>query len=203
MDSGLTRAEKNALTRRKLLDAAREVFVERGFHGASLDAVAERAGFTKGAVYSRFASKADLFLALLEERIDQSLAAIRAMAGSGAVEGDLEATTAFWDEILRTELDWTLLVLEFRVHVARNPDLNRRYAALHRRFRDGIAEAIKAGFAAAGTTPARPAEDLADELLALSSGSALERAADPGVLPVAAMTRLSLDVLRSGRPATT
>src|SRR5918911_418249 len=64
----LTRAEATAQTREQLLEAAERVFLERGFHAASLDAVAEEAGLTKGAVYSRFDSKADLFLAFLDER---------------------------------------------------------------------------------------------------------------------------------------
>ena len=53
--------------------AAQRVFFERGFHGASLEAVAEEAGVTKGAVYSRFESKADLFLAYQEERNEQTI----------------------------------------------------------------------------------------------------------------------------------
>ena len=56
------------MTRSRLLEAAERVFFGRGFHGASLEAVAEEAGLTKGAVYSRFESKADLFLAFQDER---------------------------------------------------------------------------------------------------------------------------------------
>src|SRR6516162_1593569 len=54
-------------TRRRLLRAGRRVFLERGFYGASLETVAHEAGLSKGAVYSRFENKADLFLALLQE----------------------------------------------------------------------------------------------------------------------------------------
>ena len=63
---GLTRAERKELTRELLFDAAIEVFARKGYHGASLDDVAEAAGFTKGAVYSNFTRKSDLFRALLE-----------------------------------------------------------------------------------------------------------------------------------------
>ena len=62
----LTRAERKELTRELLFDAAIEVFARKGYHGASLDDVAEAAGFTKGAVYSNFTRKSDLFRALLE-----------------------------------------------------------------------------------------------------------------------------------------
>ena len=62
----LTPERRRQQTRDYLLQAAAQVFAERGFHGASLDEVAAAAGFTKGAVYSNFKNKEDLFLALLE-----------------------------------------------------------------------------------------------------------------------------------------
>src|ERR1043165_9772619 len=65
----LTRAESQAQTRAALLQAGAEVFVERGFAGSSVEAIAARAGFTRGAFYSNFASKEELFAELLQERV--------------------------------------------------------------------------------------------------------------------------------------
>src|SRR5262249_32675835 len=56
------------------LDAARRVFLDRGYGGATVDAIAEEAGFSKGGVYSQFGSKADMFMALLERRITERAA---------------------------------------------------------------------------------------------------------------------------------
>src|SRR5436309_12037636 len=70
----LSRAEAKARTRQYLLDAAKEVFLRDGFEGASLDDNAEVAGFTRGAIYSNFSGKDDLFLALLEDRFTQAIA---------------------------------------------------------------------------------------------------------------------------------
>jgi AcrR family transcriptional regulator len=179
MRSGLARVEKNELTRRALLDAARRVFLDRGFHGASLDAVADDAGLTKGAVYSRFDSKADLFLALLDERIDERLEQVRATIGSGSIEDDVAALERQYMAILRTQLQWTLLVIEFRVHAARHPELNRRYAALHRRFRDALVDAAEEAASASGGAPPRPPEEMIEAAFVLGSGGALELAADP------------------------
>jgi AcrR family transcriptional regulator len=179
MRSGLARVEKNELTRRALLDAARRVFLERGFHGASLDAVADAAGLTKGAVYSRFDSKADLFLALLEERIEERIDQVRATIGSGSIEDDVAALERQYTAILRTQLQWTLLVIEFRVHAARHPELNRRYAALHRRFRAALVEAATESASASGGAPPRPPEEMIEAAFVLGSGGALELAADP------------------------
>src|SRR4029450_6889198 len=66
----LSRAERSAQTRAELMASARQLFLRQGFHACSLEMVAEEAGFTIGAVYSRFGSKADLFLAILDERVD-------------------------------------------------------------------------------------------------------------------------------------
>jgi AcrR family transcriptional regulator len=118
-----TRDEQREDTRRRLLDAARREFLRRGFHGASLDLVAEEAGFTKGAVYSRFASKADLFLALLDERITTRIAEMEAIAARE--HGPLGLGTAIgrqWDAKLQQDESWSLLLIEFRLHAARDPE---------------------------------------------------------------------------------
>ena len=73
----MSRTQRKEMTRELLLDAAIDVFAEKGYDGASLDDVADAAGFTKGAVYSNFTRKSDLFRALLEReasRYDQAIA---------------------------------------------------------------------------------------------------------------------------------
>src|ERR687898_92533 len=92
----LTRAEKSAQTRAELMASARQLFLRRGFHAASLEQVAEEAGFTIGAVYSRFGSKADLFLAILDDHIDQLVAqvALERLADPARVPEDLLSTMA-------------------------------------------------------------------------------------------------------------
>src|SRR4029077_17666951 len=87
----LSRAEQNDRNRALLLAAARRVFLERGYYAATLDQIADEAGFSKGAVYSRFASKADMFLALLEERIAERAAQNARLAGEVAGTGNFAA----------------------------------------------------------------------------------------------------------------
>ncbi len=179
-----SRTEQAELTRQSLLDAARTVFIERGFHAASLDAIADEAGFTKGAVYSQFHSKADLFLALLEQRIVQRIAEMRRSAET--VRGPAELATALsrqWDEKLRGDEQWSLLSIEFRLHAARDPDLNRRYAALHAQTRDAIAALIEREAAETGVVLSIPAEDIARGVLALGTGAVLERCAEGSSFP--------------------
>jgi AcrR family transcriptional regulator len=179
----LSRAEQATATEWRLLEAAYRVFLRLGFHGATLDAVAQEAGFTKGAVYSRFGSKADLFLALLERRAEQRARDIRDAVG----EVDSAAIPARagrqWAETLRDDLGWMLLVIEFRVHAARVPALNRRYAAVHDLVIRAVADGLARNAEAVGLDPAVAATDGARGLMALMSGLVLEHAAAPDALP--------------------
>src|SRR6202022_1842014 len=85
MPRRLTRKERQAHTRSCLMKSAARVFARRGLQHASIDEVAEDAGFTKGAFYANFKSKEELFLAMLDERFAERLAEI-----DHAIEGDEE-----------------------------------------------------------------------------------------------------------------
>jgi AcrR family transcriptional regulator len=65
----LTRAERQAQTRQEILDAAARVFVKRGFSGSSVEEISAEAGYTRGAFYSNFRSKNELFVELLHDRV--------------------------------------------------------------------------------------------------------------------------------------
>src|SRR6202050_5667236 len=156
MSLRLTRAEQTERNRAQLLAAARRVFLERGYYGASVDQIAEQAGFSTGVVYSQFGGKADLFLGLLEARIAQ-----RAAGNGHAVEhraGDrgLRRLLAPAASVDGAEPEWGLLVIEFRVHAARDPDLGRRYAAAHERTVAGMERAIALLYERSGTGPPLP-----------------------------------------------
>lgn len=69
-----TREESQMITRTKLLNAAEEEFSNMGFSGASVDRLTESAGFSRGAFYANYASKEDLFLALVEDRMNAIIA---------------------------------------------------------------------------------------------------------------------------------
>ena len=155
----MSRAESKAATREELLDAARRVFVERGYHGASLELVAGEAGYTKGAVYSAFGSKGLMFLAVYEREIEGRLEAFRA-AGADPV-----ATARDHLARVRREPGWTLALLEFRLHAAaRDAELNAAYADRHRAYLAALGAEV-------GTDPMA--------VIALGNGFALEQLAMP------------------------
>ena len=175
----LSRAEQNERNRALVLEAARRVFLARGYHAATLDEIADQAGFSRGVVQSRFGNKADLFLALLEEQIaERSAQNARLAEGLSGAEG-MRVLREHADRRTRAELDWGLLVIEFRVHAARDPDLSRRYAALHARTRQALAEVITGIYRRAGQLPPFPAEDMAQMILTVDAGIRLEQAAEP------------------------
>jgi len=174
----LSRAEQAERNRALVLAAARRVFLARGYHGATLEQIADEAGFSKGVVYSQFESKADLFLALLEARIEER-AAENARLAESLPGGDL---LALLDHLARGDHatpGWLLLVIEFRVHAARDAELSRRYAAAHARTVEALAGVLAAVYARNGQAPAIPPRQLAELLLAFSAGAALEHAANP------------------------
>ena len=178
--------------RARVLEAAAEVVAERGLAGASLDQVAAAAGFTKGAVYSNFASKDELFLALLEEHSARRIAAVeRALDRARDVPEALAAVAA---ELGRPDAGTQLLLVEFWQRAVRDPEVRAPFVGTRRALRARVADAA-AAFQAAH--PARdgdgrpwdPAE-LAVVLVALANGLALEALPDPEAVPEGVVDRV-------------
>jgi AcrR family transcriptional regulator len=178
----LSRAEQTQRNRQLLLAAARQVFVARGYHGATLETIADEAGFSKGVVYSQFRDKADLFLILLEARIEaRAEENARVVRGAQADRG----MGAFLEQgmrIIRAEPEWGLAVLEFRLHAARHPELNRRYLELHERAIRGLAEVFAEAYERAGQQLPLGAVNFAEAIFALGTGVELEQANNPTAL---------------------
>jgi AcrR family transcriptional regulator len=196
----LTQVERREDTRTRLLAAAREVFLERGYHGATLERVAATAGYTKGAVYARFSDKADLFLTLLANRLDANIPDLLALAESGEVEEAIRALMRLRTNRPHADIEWSRVVLEFRVHAARDPALNARFAAVYEKLRGGLTEIIGGLLARAGVErPRIPADALARVILALANGGLLEQFIDGDAFPQTAFEEVSLAVFREAQ----
>jgi AcrR family transcriptional regulator len=179
----LRRAEQVERNRTVVLDAARRVFLDRGYGGATVDAIAEEAGFSKGVVYSQFGSKADMFMALLEQRITARAAQNeRIAAGKSTAEAARELLLAANRDVV-SEQGWAQLLVEFRTVAARDPVLNRRYADAHRRTVTHLTALLARLQERDGTSPAVPPQSMAEFVLAMGTGLTLERAANPAALP--------------------
>ena len=173
------RRQPRSQTREKLLDAAARVFAERGFHGASVEAVSEEAGFSTGALYSNFAGKEELFLSLYEERVERRRRELQEVVRrSGDLASGLTSAAGTVDESLRRDRDFFLLYFEFALHAARNPQFARRLEAVRDEALAELASALSDGLVGAGATVQSGAEDLARAVRALSYGLALDRLID-------------------------
>jgi AcrR family transcriptional regulator len=182
MSPRLSRAEQNDRNRALLFAAARRVFLARGYYAATLEQIADEAGFSKGVVYSRFASKADLFLALLEDRITERAAQNAQAARDLAGTGNFAALVDLVQQAEQAAPGWRLLLTEFRIHAARDPELNRRYAAVRGRTVEGIARSLIMISEEGEQSLPLPARQLAELLLAVENGLALEQQANPDAL---------------------
>ncbi|HTO55529.1 MAG TPA: TetR/AcrR family transcriptional regulator [Myxococcota bacterium] len=200
MQKRIPRAEQVHRNREQVLAAARKVFLSSGYGAATLDQIADAAGFSKGVVYSQFESKADLFLALLDRRIAERAAENEGIAKRAHGAAGMKAMIATAQRDTETERDWALVLLEFRLQAARDPELRRRYAELHRRTLAGVRATIETIFAgSASESLAEPAGYSAVLVLALIAGLVIERESETP-LPQAVIDR-ALERLLGAEPA--
>jgi AcrR family transcriptional regulator len=182
--TGLSRKERQAHTRARLMRSAASVAAQRGLERASLDAVAEHAGFTKGAVYANFASKEDLFLAMLDARFAERLAELDDIL-STEQDPDTQAREAAAGFIaaIESEPEWERLFFEFAVYAARNEDFRVELVARYRSMRERIAELLAQRAERLCIEPAIPPAQVATMTFAMANGIALERMLEPEAVP--------------------
>ena len=180
----LRRDERQELTRRQILDAAERVFAREGYSGASVAAIAEEAGYSHGAVYSNFKDKEDLFLVLVEERIDARLAGVYEAADTELSRGGepLEAAHRFVS-MLQHEHDALLLLVDFWNQAVRDPHAAGRFAQRHARLRALVGRIVEGIAHDRGLELTLPREQVATVFIALFNGFAIERLADPDAAP--------------------
>jgi AcrR family transcriptional regulator len=201
----LTREQRKALTRERLLGAARTVFASRGFHGASVEEIAAEAGFSTGALYSNFDGKEDLFLALMDREIDDHAREIaEAVRERTSVAERARGGADQWMAMIRREPELLLLFMEFWAYAARDPKVRRRVADSFARARQTLTRLIQDGARDFELELALPAEQLAIAIDALADGIARQKMADPDAVPDELMGRvLALLLAGASRPAGT
>jgi AcrR family transcriptional regulator len=180
----LTPERRRAMTRRHLLDAAADVFARQGFHGSTIDEIAKAAGFTKGAVYSNFASKDELFLALLDDRIERQFAIVTEVLDSAPHESG--ETLPRMRDLIRAggffaSESWQTLYLEFVLYSRRHPEAAEKLAARAERERAFVVQLIETELklSALGGTTKYPVREQAAISLALFEGLGMARLIDP------------------------
>jgi AcrR family transcriptional regulator len=185
-----SRAETQAETRERLLDAAEAAFAEEGFGGASLDRIAAAAGLTRGAVYSNFTDKADLFVGVIDRRLGQRVAEVAAvMEGASGPDAFVAALrNPPWAGGETDDPRWVLLYDEFRLYALRNPAAAERLARHERLERDRYAEANAYLVDQLGVDLPVDARLAAAIVLALDHSLYRQHAIDPEDVPATAFT---------------
>jgi AcrR family transcriptional regulator len=169
-----TQLDRRADTRQRLLAAARDLVAERGVAGASVDALAEAADRTSGALYGQFGSKDGLLLALLDHWTG---------AAATAIAADFEATSSpderlesLWRNFVSPPVDggdaWVLLEHELWLYACRNHVARPHVAARY----DGARRHLAAALAGADGSPR---SEVATLLIALMIGLEMQRRLDP------------------------
>ena len=180
MPPRLTRAEKKAETRSSLLEAAAEVFARRGMQQASIDEVAEHAGFTKGAFYANFESKEELFLAMLDDRFARHVEEIdRVLASDAEPEDQARVGAAHFIDLITSDPEWERLFFEFSAYASRNENFRRELVARRRDLQQRMAELYRRRAEQLGVEPPFPIEDIARMTFAMADGIALQKLLDP------------------------
>src|SRR3954452_23099209 len=182
-----TRAERQAETRRALLDAAAAVFAEGGLLGASVEAITAEAGYTRGAFYSNFESKEQLFAELLQDRVYARYREMAERAAGAAAERP--SLREVGEQLAAIQAgskgQWLFqLWLELLAHAGRDPSFRKIAAGFWRENRRRSAAAIASAFAEAGKDLPVPADGLASAMIALDIGLAIQHFVDPRAVPL-------------------
>lgn len=177
----VTRAERQARTRERLIEKAAQMFLTDGYAATSLDHVALEAGFSKGAVYSNFAGKEELCLAVLDViHAEQVEAVVAAFSKETDLGGRIEAFTE-WARKGLGQPRWTALEVEFASAARQSPYVAAELAKRHRAIREAIAALLKSVLDEAGVEMAMSPDQAATALLSLGIGLGAMRSLDSTV----------------------
>jgi AcrR family transcriptional regulator len=175
----LTREQSRDQTRERLLDAAHAIFMKKGFVGASVEDIALAAGYTRGAFYSNFGSKAELLVELLRRDHEAMQADLRAIVESQTSREEMEASVTAYYSRMALDNKTFLLWVEAKLLAARDARFRARFTAFLKEKRDHLAEYIEEFSARAGTPMPLEPDLLVIGLIGLCDGVQFLSTADP------------------------
>lgn len=180
--------DSREMTRTRIMQAARRLFLTRGFTRVTIEDVAARAGYTRGAVYSNFANKGELFLALVDERFEaRHDHAVSELPPTATAAQHVDALARVLAADAAQSREWLTAEVEFAAFAATDPQLSGRVMAAQQQGREALAALLDERCRAIGITPALPPEELAIVVASLTRGLTIEFLVDlstdvPGLL---------------------
>lgn len=174
----LTRTEQREETRRRLIAAAGTVFCRMGFEAAPIDVIADEAGFSRGAFYSNFSSKDDVFVELLGRHLDAEIETLSRALDRIKAARDLAPAIERRYRVLGEDSSWCLLTTEFQLYAMRGGRMADRFATIYESYRRRLGELIDAHFQRLGIVSSLTPYEFGVAQVALSHGLALQRAAN-------------------------
>jgi AcrR family transcriptional regulator len=176
----MTRKEKQAHTRSCLMESAARLIASRGLERASVEEVADGAGFTKGAFYANFKSKEELFLAMLDERFAQRVEeADRAFAGDEPPPEQARQSAADFARWRRSDPEAERLFLEFASYALRNEGFRAELLTRFTTLRDRLERVYQRRADAYGLELPVPMERVVRMVIAMADGWALWQLLEP------------------------
>jgi AcrR family transcriptional regulator len=176
----LTRKAKQARTRERLLRSASRLFCSRGLEQASVDEIARDAGYTKGAFYSNFKSKEELFLAMLDEKFGAEIERIE--SGLRTDEPPEAAVRDMGEDLmrfLRSDPEWERLYLEFVAYAGRNDEFRQELLTRCRAMDERLARVYERWTEAIGIKPPIPIEEITLMSSIMTQGFLMAQQLDP------------------------
>lgn len=170
-------------TTARLLDAAFAVFAKRGFQSTSIEQICEAAGFTRGAFYSNYKTKDELFIALFDRNAGRILERVRELAAGQDADIAVASLVTYFTAPTAEDRDWYLLSMEFTLHAIRNPDAAKVLAEHDRALREEMVPLITELFTKVGREPRMQPDRIARIIVALAEGAAAQSYVEPDVLP--------------------
>ena len=185
MSPRLSRKERQAHTRTCLLESAAKVFSRRGLQQASIDEVAQEAGYTKGAFYANFRSKEELFLAMLDQRFERQLEKVDRILSTGEAP-DVQAREIgmrLAESMGEGDDEWERLFFEFAAYAMRNDEFRQELVTRYSALRGRIAEQYRSRVEELGIDPPLSPERWALMVFAMGNGVKLEKLLEPDATP--------------------
>jgi len=192
-----TPKRRRSATRARLLEGALEVFAERGFHGASVEDICDRAGFTRGAFYSNFASKDELVLALFQATTDRLLEQIAALLPDLANQPGtlLDAVLGLLDEAAPDQRQWYLISTEFTLHALRHPEAAAALNQQRAMFRDQLTRLVEEITKASGLRMSVPPHQFVRLVIAVHEGARAQSLLEPDQVPAGSLEHTFLPLV--------